>query len=72
MFAIGKTNAALPINTSAKNSELTPIEVPGLNQRERYKSGITCFNIKIEFCNFLPKFIHKSAYQLQALECERE
>lgn len=27
-------NAALPINTKAKNVELTAIEVPGLNQED--------------------------------------
>ena len=30
MFAIGKTKAALPINTNANNVELRAIEVPAL------------------------------------------
>lgn len=31
IFASGKTNAALPINTNANNVELTAIDVPALN-----------------------------------------
>jgi len=34
MFAIGNTKAALPINTNARNVELTAIEVPMLHQHD--------------------------------------